>query len=140
MTNEEYNRIIAEIDTLPSGGITYKKINGKNYAYYQWREDGKQRSRRTKDEELELLSGQIERRKELQNLIKDIDIQEINEGKSVLQFRCTVRIGEELEHFVKPVAKWKKENAFSNFMIMFMEIYMTECIFYMVLEELVKRL
>ena len=79
MTNEEYSKIIAEIETLPTGGITYKKINGKEYAYYQWREDGKQRSRRIKDEELEQLSRQIERRKELQNLIKDIDNQEVKE-------------------------------------------------------------
>ena len=105
MTNEEYNKIIAEIETLPTGGITYKKINGKEYAYYQWREDGKQHTRRTKDEELEQLSKQIERRKVLQNLIKNIDNQEINEEKPVSQFRCTVRIGEELERFVKPVAK-----------------------------------
>ena len=40
MTNEEYSKIITEIETLPTGGITYKKINGKEYAYYQWREDG----------------------------------------------------------------------------------------------------
>lgn len=59
MTNEEYSKIITEIETLPTGGITYKKINGKAYAYYQWREDGKQRSRRIQDEELEQLSGQI---------------------------------------------------------------------------------
>lgn len=114
MTVEEYNRIIAELDTLPTGGITYKTINGKKYAYYQWRENGKQRSRRTKDKELELLSVQIERRKKLQNLIKDIDIQEINEGKTVLPFRCTVRIGEELERFVKPVIKWKKRDCFQQ--------------------------
>ena len=87
MTNEEYNKIIAEIETLPTGGITYKKINGKEYAYYQWREDGKQRTRRTKDEELEQLSGQIQRRKELQNLIKDIDNRKVNEEKSVSQFQ-----------------------------------------------------
>ena len=31
------------------GGITYKTINGKRYAYYQWMEDGKQRSRHLKD-------------------------------------------------------------------------------------------
>lgn len=35
MSGEEYSRIIAEIETLPSGGITYKKINGRKYAYYQ---------------------------------------------------------------------------------------------------------
>ncbi len=114
MTNEEYNKIIAEIETLPTGGITYKKINGKEYAYYQWREDGKQRTRRTKDEELEQLSRQIERRRELQNLIKDIDNQEVNEKRLVFQFRCTVRIGEELERFVKPVAKWVKRECFQQ--------------------------
>ena len=114
MTNEEYNKIIAEIETVPTGGITYKKINGKEYAYYQWREDGKQHTRRTKDEELEQLSKQIERRKVLQNLIKNIDNQEINEEKPVSQFRCTVRIGEELERFVKPVAKWVKRECYQQ--------------------------
>ncbi len=114
MTNEEYNKIIAEIETLPTGGITYKKINGKEYAYYQWREDGKQHTRRTKDEELEQLSKQIERRKVLQNLIKNIDNQEKNEEKPVLQFRCTVRIGEDLERFVKPVAKWVKRECYQQ--------------------------
>ena len=112
MTNEEYNKIIAEIETLPTGGITYKKINGKEYAYYQWREGGKQHTRRTKDEELEQLSRQIERRKELQNLIKDIDNQKVKEEKPVSQFRCAVRIGEELERFVKPVAKWVKRECY----------------------------
>lgn len=114
MTNEEYNKIIAEIETLPTGGITYKKINGKEYAYYQWRGDGKQHTRRTKDEELEQLSKQIERRKVLQNLIKNIDNQEIKEEKPVSQFRCTVRIGEELERFVKPVAKWGKRECYQQ--------------------------
>ena len=114
MTNKEYSKIIAEIETLPTGGITYKKINGKEYAYYQWREDGKQRSRRTKDKELEQLSGQIERRKELQNLIKDIDNQEVKEEKKASLFRCTVRIGEDLERFVKPVTKWVKRECYQQ--------------------------
>lgn len=114
MTNEEYSKIIAEIETLPTGGITYKKINGKEYAYYQWREDGKQRTRRTKDEELEQLSRQIERRKELQHLVKDIDNQEANEEKLASLFRCTIRIGEELERFVKPVTKWVKRECYQQ--------------------------
>ncbi len=114
MTNEEYTKIITEIETLPIGGITYKKINGKEYAYYQWREDGKQRSRRIKDEELERLSRQIERRKELQNLIKDIDKQKNNEEKIASQFRCTVRIGKDLERFIKPVTKWAKRECYQQ--------------------------
>jgi hypothetical protein len=67
----EYERILKEIETLPSGGITYKKINGKEYAYYQWRENGKQRSRRAKDDELERLTSQIQRRKQLKNILKE---------------------------------------------------------------------
>ena len=114
MTNEEYSKIIIEIKTLPTGGITYKKINGKEYAYYQWREDGKQRSRRIKDEELEQLSGQIERRKELQKIIKEIDNQEVKAEKTASLFRCTVRMGEDLERFVKPVAKWVKRECYQQ--------------------------
>ena len=71
MSVEKYKDVIAEIESLPQGGITYKKINGKEYAYYQWREDGKQRSRRAKDDELETLIAQIERRKELEEVLKE---------------------------------------------------------------------
>ena len=39
MSEKEYCDILEEIESLPSGGITYKKINGKDYAYYQWREN-----------------------------------------------------------------------------------------------------
>ena len=112
MSNEEYSRMIAEIETLPSGGITYKKINGREYAYYQWREDGKQHSRRTKDEELEVLTKQIERRKELQNLVKEMDINVAETVEPVHQFCCAVRIGKELEHFAKPVTKWAKRECY----------------------------
>ena len=114
MTREEYTKIVNEIETLPSGGITYKRINGKEYAYYQWREGGKQRSRRAKDDELEQLFKQIERRKELQSLIKNVNIDNFNEAREVNQFRCAVRIGEELERFVKPVAKWKKRECYQQ--------------------------
>ena len=114
MSDEEYSKIIAEIETLPSGGITYKKINGKEYAYYQWREDGKQHSRRAKDKELEELIKQIERRKELENLIKDMKINITETTKPVYQFHCTVRIGDALERFAKPVAKWKKRECYQR--------------------------
>lgn len=71
MSVEKYKDIIAEMESLPQGGITYKKINGKEYAYYQWREEGKQRSRRAKDDELESLMAQIARRKELEEVLKE---------------------------------------------------------------------
>lgn len=114
MSNEEYNKLIAEIESLPSGGITYKKINGKEYAYYQWREDGKQRSRRASDEELGELTKQIERRKILKNVLKESTIYNIETAAPAYQFRCAVRIGEELDRFVQPVAKWKKREKYKQ--------------------------
>ncbi|MBQ8559484.1 MAG: AAA family ATPase [Tyzzerella sp.] len=114
MASEEHSKIIAEIETLPSGGITYKKINGREYAYYQWRENGKQHSRRAKDDELELLTKQIERRKELQNQLKVTEINIAETSKPAHQFHCAVRIGNELDRFVKPVAKWAKRECYQQ--------------------------
>lgn len=114
MPNEEYGKLIAEINTLPSGGITYKKINGKEYAYYQWREEGKQRSRRIKDDELAVLAPQIERRKELQNQVKELEINIDKTVGSVHTFRCAVRIDQELNRFVEPVSKWVKRECYKR--------------------------
>lgn len=114
MTKEEYYKIIAEMETLPTGNITYKKINGREYAYYQWRENGKQHTRRTKGEEFEQLSSQIERRKELQKSIKNVELSKVDLEKKVAQFRCTTRIGDALERFVQPVIKWRKRECYQQ--------------------------
>ena len=114
MTKEEYYKIIAEMETLPTGNITYKKINGREYAYYQWRENGKQHTRRTKGEESEQLSSQIERRKELQKSIKNVELSKVDLEKKVAQFRCTTRIGDALERFVQPVIKWRKRECYQQ--------------------------
>ena len=114
MLNEEYARILAEIETLPSGGITYKRINGKEYAYYQWRENGKQRSRRAREDELELLTKQIERRKELQKLLKEAGIKYAEAAALSYQFHCAVRIGPELDRFVQSVAGWRKRECYKQ--------------------------
>ena len=114
MTKEEYYKIIAEMETLPTGNITYKKINGREYAYYQWRENGKQHTRRTKGEEFEQLSSQIERRKELQKSIKNVELSKVDLEKKEAQFRCTTRIGDALERFVQPVIKWRKRECYQQ--------------------------
>ncbi|OKZ67641.1 MAG: ATPase [Clostridiales bacterium 36_14] len=114
MTKEEYYKIIAEMETLPTGNITYKKINGREYAYYQWRENGKQHTRRTKGEEFEQLSSQIERRKELQKSIKNVELSKVDLEKKDAQFRCTTRIGDALERFVQPVIKWRKRECYQQ--------------------------
>ena len=114
MSNEEYGKLIDEINALPSGGITYKKINGKKYAYYQWREGGKQRSRRIKDDELTILATQIERRKEHQNQVKGMEVSIVKTVESAHTFHCVVRIDQELERFVEPVSKWVKRECYKR--------------------------
>ena len=59
------------ISQLPKGNITYTTIRGKKYAYLQWTENGKQRSRRVQDNELQELSQNIETRKALERKLKE---------------------------------------------------------------------
>ena len=108
MTESEQNEIQRKIDSLPSGGISYKTINGKKYPYYQWREDGKQRGRRVKDEELESLTKAIAERKRLQKLLKDEPIKEKAQDKAF----SSARTGEALKRFIAPVKSFKKRDIF----------------------------
>ena len=124
MTKNEYEKIMREIEKLPTGGITYKKINGKEYAYYQWREDGKQRARRVKDDELVALLTQIEQRKNYYNRIKQYcnginNIRVARSNNEIIaqggyQFRCAVRVGETLRNYVKVATNWKKRECYDD--------------------------
>ena len=58
------------IQALPSGGLTKKKINGREYIYYQWTENKKQHSRTVSAEQAAELATQIAERKTLQALLK----------------------------------------------------------------------
>ena len=110
----ENEKILVELETLPKGGITYKKINGRAYAYYQWTQDGRQHSRRVKDEELGELSEKIQRRKELQEQVKGAGITAIKKVNPDTVFQCAVRVGTDLERFAKPVSGWKKRECFAQ--------------------------
>lgn len=69
---EEYDRldrIIAkveqEINELPKGYISEKKISGKSYCYLQFRENGKVKSVYIKKDEIDAYRSLIARRNEL---------------------------------------------------------------------------
>ena len=108
MTEREQNEIRRKIASLPSGGISYKMINGKKYPYYQWREDGKQRGRRVKDEELEQLTAAIAERKRLQAMLKEAEKTKADKGTF-----SSARTGEALKRFIEPVKAFKKREIFS---------------------------
>ncbi len=104
------------ISQLPKGNITYKTIRGKRYAYLQWTENGKQRNRRVKDEELQELSEKIEQRKVLEEKLKQAtDIAEaMPEVMGEEFFFSEVKYGQDLIEFVNPVRPYKKRECFSR--------------------------
>lgn len=61
--------ILEQLNTLPDGYISIKKINGKEYYYLQYSENGKLLSKYIKYSELEVIRQQLEKRKELEKLI-----------------------------------------------------------------------
>lgn len=76
--NEEYERscriidsLKAEIDSLPRGYISRKKINGKEYCYIQYREGGKVKSRYIRPEQVDEVKKQIARRKSLEKQLRE---------------------------------------------------------------------
>lgn len=113
----KYEEIMARIKSLPSGGITVKKIRNREYNYYQWTENGKQRSRIIKPDELEDLRQQISMRKTLQEELKSTEIETNAEKKKNLipdDFRTNVRINESLDDFAAPVADYRKREVYSD--------------------------
>lgn len=77
---EEYGRLKEKKDdfemkmqALPKGSIVQKKINGKSYSYLMYKENGKVKTEYVKQDCLEELQKQIERRKRLQSDIKSIN-------------------------------------------------------------------
>ena len=114
--NKEYEKncdaIRRQIADMPQGGVTYKKINGKSYAYYQWRENGKQRNRRIKDDEIAGLVEQIEERKRLEGYLRESEIPYMSTPRVRHSFNCDVRIGDSLRRFVEPVSGYVKRDCY----------------------------
>ena len=68
---DSLSTLIKKKELLPKGNIYQKNINGHSYYYYQYFEDGKIVSKLIKDEnELEQLSNNISKRKEIEKQIK----------------------------------------------------------------------
>lgn len=114
MTREELQKKIQE---YPQGGITYKTINGKQYAYYQWRKNGMQKNRRVQDDELETLSKQIAERKALEEELKNSEVNRplyIEEREQLIeeQLPLKTKIGKGLKRYAAPVKNWKKRECY----------------------------
>ena len=112
VTQEEWKDIQGRIAALPAGNITYKTINGRKYPYLQWQENGRQRGRRVKADELETLQAGIDERKRLQAVLKSGPASA--PASQVLNLTAFSRIGEELRAFIRPVLSFRKRDCFKQ--------------------------
>lgn len=96
------------------GGITFKTINGKRYAYYQWTENGKQHSRRVKDDEFVELAAKIAAEKAQKSPLQFMVAEAPAAYSARPDFKTDIKTGSQLVNFCKPVAKWKKRECFGT--------------------------
>lgn len=84
----------SKISELPKGYISKKTVSGNVYFYHQWTEGGVKQSRYLHDDEVEVLSTQIEERKKLQAELKDVKAEMTRQPK----LRQTDEQGNEVTH------------------------------------------
>lgn len=76
MEHKDYLTRITELSSkiseMPKGYISKKTVSGNIYFYHQWTEGGVKQSRYLHDDEVALLSAQIEERKKLQAELKEV--------------------------------------------------------------------
>ena len=112
MTDIEIAKIKKTLGALPKGNISIKTINGRQYEYWQFWDNGKQVSRRVKDEELENLRMQIEERKRLERLLRKEQAGTL-EHKGI-EFGVKVMTDDELIEFAGPVSGFRKRELFRS--------------------------
>ena len=118
MDISEKTKITERIKSLPKGSISVKTINGRQYEYWQFRENGRQVSRRVKGIELETLRRQIEERRQLESMLKGSSNRETAKEKPDTAvtdpFSCIIRTGDELMRFAEPVKDFRRRKCFDD--------------------------
>ena len=110
-----YKRIMElenEIAILPQGSINIKKINGKEQPYLQWTENGKSKSKYIKKDEREQILAGVERRKQLQDELRELKKLEVVDTPIPTRFETSVVIVNRLLAMTKGVRNWKERDCF----------------------------
>ena len=116
-TDERISELEKEIASLPVGYISKKTINGKVRYYRQWTENGKTKSQYIRENEFDGVSQAIERRKELQEKLKELNknqtAKEIKPEES-FDYETNIVIGEALQKGCNEVRKFQKRDCFKQ--------------------------
>ena len=103
-----------ELAILPQGSINIKKINGKEQPYLQWTENGKSKSKYIKKNEREQILAGVERRKQLQEELRELKKLEVVDTPVPTKFETFVVIGNRLIAMTKGVRNWKERDCFKQ--------------------------
>ena len=103
-----------ELAILPQGSINIKKINGKGQPYLQWTENGKSKSKYIKKDEREQIFAGVERRKQLQEELRELKKLDIIDTPAPTKFETSVVIGNRLIAMTKGVRNWKERDCFKQ--------------------------
>lgn len=123
MNNKKMIEIERQIKNYPPGNITIKRINGKEYEYWQYRENNRQVTKRVKGEELVILRKQINERKRLESLLKSetVESKRLSATDAAIisplnadNFYGFIRLGDELRLFSEPVKEYRKRDCFTE--------------------------
>ncbi len=106
--------IMDEIDSLPRGYISNKTINGKVRHYLQWTENGRIKSKYIKDSEYEDIKAKVERRQELQRMLKAAPEPVGESSVSDKEFEMNVITGKKLDQMVSVTSKLDVRKCFSD--------------------------
>ena len=103
-----------EIAILPQGSINIKKIKGKEQPYLQWTENGKSKSKYIKKDEREQIFAGVERRKQLQDALRELKKLEVVDTPIPTKFETSVVVGNCLIAMTKGVRNWKERDCFKQ--------------------------
>jgi len=110
LSAEELSCYKAELEKLPIGSISRKKIAGKTRYYRQWVEGGRTKSTYLKESEVEDVRRQIERRRELVRLLRPYGA-----AKKRLAIRdSAIKTGRELSDWADFVSGWDFRDVFPD--------------------------
>ncbi len=112
--NKRITELENEIAVLPQGSINIKKINGKEQPYLQWTENGKSKSKYMKKDEREQIFAGVERRKQLQDELRELKRLEVADTPVVTKFETSVITGNRLLAMTRGIRNLKERDCFEQ--------------------------
>ena len=109
---DQISELEDQIALLPRGGITKKKVQGKEYFYHRWTEHGKRREKYISADDIPALQAQIQQRKALEKQVKELRKQLPKQHS--WEWATTIRTGTELRTFSAGVRRYKKRECFQQ--------------------------